>query len=83
MNRNGIPQSVKTIRSRDRIRYRDIVWAFFSDSQEILLGASIDACGGRMLWKDARAMGIFLWLNGVETLVSKVLFSEVRFIPLP
>jgi RAVE protein 1 C terminal len=54
---------------RDRIRYRDIVWAFHSNSQEILLAASTAACGGKMLWKDARAMGVFLWLNSVESLV--------------
>jgi hypothetical protein len=57
---------------RDRIRYRDIVWAFHSNSQEILLAASTAACGGKVLWKDARAMGVFLWLNSIESLVCMV-----------
>lgn len=54
---------------RDRIRYRDMVWAFHSNSQEILLAASTAACGGKILWKDARAMGVVLWLNSIESLV--------------
>ncbi|KAG8771960.1 regulator of (H+)-ATPase in vacuolar membrane [Serendipita sp. 397] len=52
---------------RERIRYRDMVWAFHSSSQEILLDASTAACGGKMTWNDARALGIFLWLNSIET----------------
>ncbi|KIO33268.1 hypothetical protein M407DRAFT_234427, partial [Tulasnella calospora MUT 4182] len=53
---------------RARIRYRDIVWAFHSESQEILLSASTAACGGKMLWLDARALGVFLWGKSVESL---------------
>ncbi|KAG8914981.1 regulator of (H+)-ATPase in vacuolar membrane, partial [Tulasnella sp. 417] len=53
---------------RERIRYRDIVWAFHSESQEILLSASTTACGGKMLWLDARALGVFLWGKSVESL---------------
>ncbi|KAG8772808.1 regulator of (H+)-ATPase in vacuolar membrane, partial [Serendipita sp. 398] len=52
---------------RERIRYRDMVWAFHSSSQEILLDASTAACGGKMTWNDARALGVFLWLNSIET----------------
>ncbi|KAF9514679.1 hypothetical protein BS47DRAFT_1392270 [Hydnum rufescens UP504] len=53
---NGTNVSAETLGVRHRIRYRDIVWAFFSQSQEILLSASTEACGGRMEWKDARAL---------------------------
>ncbi|KAG8894694.1 regulator of (H+)-ATPase in vacuolar membrane, partial [Tulasnella sp. 408] len=53
---------------RERIRYRDIVWAFHSETQEILLSASTAACGGKMLWLDARALGVFLWGKSVESL---------------
>jgi len=55
---------------RQRLRYRDIVWASFSQTQEILLSASTEACGGKMSWKDARALGVFLWLQSTETIVS-------------
>ncbi|KAF8323322.1 hypothetical protein DL93DRAFT_2050227 [Clavulina sp. PMI_390] len=53
---------------RERLRYRDIVWAFFSESQEILLAASAEACGGKMSWKDARALGVFLWLQSNDSI---------------
>ena len=66
---NGTNTSSETLGVRHRIRYRDIVWASFSQSQEILLGASTEACGGKMLWKDARALGVFLWLHSSESLV--------------
>ncbi|KZV81002.1 hypothetical protein EXIGLDRAFT_780266 [Exidia glandulosa HHB12029] len=48
--------------SRERLRYRDMVWAFHSESQDLLLAAATQACGGKMLWTDAKAVGLFLWL---------------------
>jgi hypothetical protein len=57
---------------RERLRYRDMIWAFFSESQEILLQACINASDGKMCWSDARALGIAVWLNSVESLVCHV-----------
>ncbi|KAG9100994.1 regulator of (H+)-ATPase in vacuolar membrane [Ceratobasidium sp. 370] len=57
---------------RDRLRYRDIVWAFHSESQQIMLGASTEACGGRMTWADAKALGVFLWTRSSEDLKSQM-----------
>lgn len=57
---------------RERLRYRDMIWAFHSESQELLLNASITACGGKLTWPDARALGIPLWLTSIESLVSEV-----------
>jgi RAVE protein 1 C terminal len=54
---------------RVRLRYRDMIWAFHSESQDILLNASITACNGKMCWSDARALGISIWIGSVETLV--------------
>ncbi|KAI6162072.1 RAVE protein 1 C terminal-domain-containing protein [Pisolithus thermaeus] len=51
---------------RDRLRYRDMIWAFHSESQDILLNTSVAACNGKMLWSDARALGVFIWLNSVD-----------------
>lgn len=60
------------IRKRERLRYRDMIWAFHSESQDLLLQASIAACEGqKMRWQDARAMGVFIWLRSVETMVSR------------
>ncbi|ELU39867.1 WD repeat-containing protein [Rhizoctonia solani AG-1 IA] len=57
---------------RERLRYRDIVWAFHSESQQIMMDASTEACGGRMTWSDAKALGVFLWTRSSEDLVRKV-----------
>jgi hypothetical protein len=54
---------------RERLRYRDIVWAFHSESQQIMMDASTEACGGRMTWSDAKALGVFLWTRSSEDLV--------------
>jgi len=65
---------------RERLRFRDMIWAFYSESQELLLNASIAACGGKLTWPDARALGIPLWLTSIESLVREVkrrLFSLI------
>lgn len=54
---------------RERLRYRDMIWAFHSESQELLLSMSVAACGGKMNWNDAKALGVFLWLRSVESMV--------------
>ncbi|KAF8973548.1 WD repeat-containing protein [Flammula alnicola] len=55
--------------ARKRLRYRDIIWAFHSESQELLLSSSAAACNnGKMTWSDARALGVALWLNSGESL---------------
>jgi len=45
------------------LSYRDVVWALHSESQELLLEYSTNASGGRLYWKDAKALGIFLWFG--------------------
>lgn len=71
----GTPASVRSgtavrgIKPRQRLRYRDIIWAFHSDSQELLLSTSVAACGGKMTWPDARALGVFLWMHPGESMV--------------
>lgn len=55
---------------RERLRYRDIVWAFHSESQELLLSTSVASCEGqKMRWSDARALGVYIWLRSSDTLV--------------
>lgn len=41
-----------------------------SDSQELLLEATSQCCkNGKMLWEDAKKLGVFLWLKSAETAV--------------
>jgi hypothetical protein len=46
-----------------------MVWAFHSESQEILLQASVAACEGKMNLMDAKALGVFLWLKSLDSVV--------------
>ncbi|KAJ7092570.1 WD repeat-containing protein [Mycena epipterygia] len=70
----GSPESQNTIPRqtgrRERLRYRDMVWAFHSESQDLLLSASTAACNGKMCWSDARALGVSIWLNSIEAMKS-------------
>src|SRR5437016_5597001 len=61
---------------RQRLRYRDMIWAFHSESQELLLEASTAACSGKVTWSDARALGIAIWLNSGDSLVSDTSFTS-------
>ncbi|KAJ3213069.1 regulator of (H+)-ATPase in vacuolar membrane [Dinochytrium kinnereticum] len=47
---------------------KDIAWAYFSESEDILLDFCNKECDNKMLWKDAQSMGIGLWLKSPETL---------------
>ncbi|KAF8642016.1 hypothetical protein AX16_009737 [Volvariella volvacea WC 439] len=53
---------------RERIRYRDMIWAFHSESQGLLLQASISAHNGKMGWTEAKAIGLPIWLRSIEVL---------------
>ena len=48
---------------------RDICWAYYSESQDILLDYALSSLG-KLTWKDARALGMGYWLKNPETLVS-------------
>lgn len=58
------------IAAKPRIKYRDMLWAFHSDSQDVLLEASIKACPGKLDWANAKALGLFIWMKSPEILVS-------------
>ncbi|CAE6416915.1 unnamed protein product [Rhizoctonia solani] len=70
LKHNGVSNS--RAGKRERLRYRDIVWAFHSESQQIMMDASTEACGGRMTWSDAKALGVFLWTRSPEDLKNQM-----------
>lgn len=54
-----------------RLKFRDIAWAFHSESQDLLLDESVKACAsGKLDWAGAKAMGIFMWIKSADILVS-------------
>lgn len=55
-----------------QMRWRDVLWAFHSESQEILLSACDDVCGKPMVWEDAKQFCLPLWLRSSDTLVSPI-----------
>jgi hypothetical protein len=53
-----------------RLSFRNIVWASHSESQDMLLNASTNYCSNKkMMWDDAKALGVFLWLKSTEVIV--------------
>ena len=50
------------------ISWREIVWAFHSDSQDILIDLVSRSYQGKMLWGHARESGMFMWLTDVNAL---------------
>ncbi|KAF2426534.1 WD repeat protein-like protein [Tothia fuscella] len=55
-------------RVRDAIPWREIVWAWYSGSQDILTDLVTRHFHGKMLWPQARESGIFMWMTDLTTL---------------
>lgn len=62
------------VASSDRVSWREIVWAFHSGSQDILTDLVGRQFNGKMLWKNAREAGLFMWLSDVTALVRSIQF---------
>ncbi|KAH8550546.1 RAVE protein 1 C terminal-domain-containing protein [Umbelopsis sp. PMI_123] len=54
-------------KKQDVLSYRDMIWARHSQSQDAILEFA-DTFIEKMTWKDARALGIFLWLDKADTM---------------
>lgn len=55
--------------AHSHISWREIAWAYHSSSQDILADLVSRHFHGRMLWKDARQSGLFMWLTDPTALV--------------
>jgi hypothetical protein len=51
------------------LSWREINWAFHSDSQDILIDMASHQFHGKMLWKHARESGLFMWMTDPSALV--------------
>jgi hypothetical protein len=68
---SATPESSSEVRPRSKLSFRNIVWASHSDSEDVLLQAAAECCpGGKMIWEDAKRLGVYLWLKSAETAVS-------------
>lgn len=54
---------------KDRVSWREIVWAFHSGSQDILTDLVSRQFNGKLTWKAARESGLFMWLSDLTSLV--------------
>ncbi|KAL7418926.1 regulator of (H+)-ATPase in vacuolar membrane [Cryptotrichosporon argae] len=66
---------------RDRLAFRNIVWATHSESHEVLMQAATASCReGKMLWADAKRLGIFLWLSSTDAIKAQLeIIARNRF----
>lgn len=60
------------------ISWREIVWAFHSGSQDILVDLVSRHYNGKMLWKHAKECGLFVWLTDITALVSFTSLYSLR-----
>ena len=51
------------------ISWREITWAFHSESQDIIVDLVSRHFQGRMLWQHARECGMFMWMTDITALV--------------
>lgn len=51
------------------ITWREIVWAFHSVSQDILVDLVSRQFHGKMLWEHARESGVLMWMTDLTALV--------------
>ncbi|KAI5797674.1 RAVE protein 1 C terminal-domain-containing protein [Geopyxis carbonaria] len=61
----------QTLRREKRtadMSFREITWAFHSDSQEIMVDIVKRNSNNRMLWPQARESGMFVWLRDQEAI---------------
>jgi len=52
-----------------RLKYRDMLWAFHSEGQDLLLDESVKTAGGKLTWATARTLGLALWVKPQDMLV--------------
>ena len=52
------------------ITWREVIWAYHSGSQDILVDLVSRQFQGRMLWEHARESGMFMWMTDLSALVS-------------
>ncbi|KAF1923179.1 uncharacterized protein M421DRAFT_9952 [Didymella exigua CBS 183.55] len=50
------------------LSWREIVWAFHSGSQDILLDLVSRHFNGKMMWQHAKQCGVFMWMSDINAL---------------
>lgn len=58
--------------ARSQLSWREIVWAFHSNSKEMLVDLVTRSFQGRLLWEHARESGMFMWITDNAALRKQV-----------
>ncbi|KAB8416382.1 hypothetical protein FH972_024901 [Carpinus fangiana] len=59
------------LREGTPMKWREVVWALYSTSQEILLDLTTRHLDSKLLWEDAKSIGMFMWMTDVEAMKSR------------
>ncbi|KAF9931631.1 regulator of (H+)-ATPase in vacuolar membrane [Linnemannia zychae] len=54
------------------LSYRDITWAYHSESQDLLLDYCVNSLKTPMTWQEAKSLGLFLWLRKKDTMIKQM-----------
>jgi len=66
-------QHVLSEKHQGPISWREIVWAFHSGSQDILVDLVSRHFSGKMMWQHAKECGVFMWMSDIIALVRSTL----------
>ncbi|KAJ5738784.1 hypothetical protein N7493_001939 [Penicillium malachiteum] len=70
--RQHMLRKIQGVANKDRVSWREIVWAFHSGSQDILTDLVSRQFSGKLTWKAARESGLFMWLSDLTSLKSQL-----------
>lgn len=62
------------------LSWREINWAYHSNSQDILVDMVSHQFHGKLLWEHARECGMFMWMTDSNALVCSWVISERQII---
>ena len=69
--RQHMLRKAQGVANKNMVSWREIVWAFHSESQDILSDLVSRQFNSKMTWKSAKESGIFMWLSDTNAIVSK------------
>ncbi|KAG0315086.1 regulator of (H+)-ATPase in vacuolar membrane [Linnemannia gamsii] len=54
------------------LSYRDITWAYHSESQDLLLDFCVNSLKSPMTWPEAKSLGLFLWMRKRDAMIKQM-----------
>ncbi|KAF9136164.1 regulator of (H+)-ATPase in vacuolar membrane [Mortierella sp. 14UC] len=54
------------------LSYRDITWAYHSESQDLLLDFCVNSLKTPMTWPEAKSLGLFLWMRKKDAVIKQM-----------